>query len=407
MGLISKVSLKNFKCFREKIDLPINQGTYFIGINNAGKTAVLNAVKFFFDSSLFDDESFLNRTTYLAKKGGYNRSEITLTFDLSSVINKALKSKLIKFFSGTNAVIKKSIIFSSDSRQITSFYTIREKDYDFEQIDENIRKLLRSVKIIYIHPQEGRELLLNAQDKLRARLLANWGRGARLSHSIKELQDKWIALREQARSYLSGSLTDSLQKMWPGSEASIDLPKDVKDIVAISDITFKSHTSFPDIELTAQGTGAQATILYLTHFLLDSDRSLHRGEYHPIWLLEEPESFLHADLIAKFAAQMNSELWLRNIQMLVSTHSPIILAASRLGEKSIIWNLINEYRLKEGKGVDEWSPEQIEDIGKIMGDANFHVYFNAAKRGPLYLLKTLENLRRQNLRRQVFLLKKD
>ncbi|MDD3285047.1 MAG: AAA family ATPase [Patescibacteria group bacterium] len=392
MPLINKISIKNFKCFRNKIDIPLNQGSYLIGANNAGKTAVLNAINFFFDSSLFFDESFLNRTNYLAKKSGYNKSEITLSFDLSYISNSSLKNKLVKFFSSEMATIKKVIIFSPDSGSINLSYDIKGNNYTYDDLNENVKKMISSVKIVYIHPQEGRELLLNAQNKLRTRLLANWGRNAKLSHSIKDLQDKWSVLRKQAREYLSGSLSNSLQNMWPGGSAYIDLPKEISDIVAISDITFKGNISLPDINLTAQGTGAQTTILYLTHYLLDSDRSLHRGEYHPIWLLEEPESFLHADLIAKFASQLNSESWMSNIQVVVSTHSPILLSVSRMGKNLVSWSLLDNYEPQISKNVIDWSHEEIFNVGKKMGDPNFSVYFSVSQNGPIVFLEDKKDI---------------
>jgi len=379
MNLISKVAIKNFKCFRERIEIPLDRGAYLIGVNNAGKTAVLNAINFFFDNSVFSDESFLNITEYLAKKAGYNRSEITLFFNLNSVTSKALRNRLIKIFSSDTAAIKKNIIFTPDAGRFSFNYIIKGDSFNYDELDDSIKKLLKSVNLIYIHPQEGRELLVNAQNKLRKRLLANWGRGARLSHSIRDLQEKWGELRKQAREYLSKSLSENLQDMWPGSRASIDLPRDVRDIVAISDITFKGDPSLPDVDLTAQGTGAQTTILYLTHYLLDSDRSLHQGEYHPVWLLEEPESFLHADLIAKFGIQLNSQGWLNNIQMVVSTHSPVLLATSRLSKESIVWNVFDNHGLKKSKKVDEWDDKEIDEIGKLMGDQNFQVYFASTK----------------------------
>jgi AAA15 family ATPase/GTPase len=382
MNLLNNIKIKNFKCFRTQTKIPLSQGSYLIGINNAGKTAILNAINFFFDNSTYSDDIFLNRTEYLAKKAGYNRSEIAIYFDLNNIDSVALKRKLLKTFGSEAGLVevKKNITFTPDSKKMSFSYEINGNDpVDYDDLDPDIRKLLESIKITYIHPQEGKELLLKAQAKLKERLLANWGRNAKLSHSIKELQEKWNILRGQAHTYLSTSLTESLQKMWPGSQAAIDLPKDIKEIVGISDINFKSNSILPEIELTSQGTGAQTAILYLAHYLLDSDRSLHRGEYHPIWLLEEPESFLHADLILKFADDINSNTWLKNIQMVISTHSAILLAASRLGGENVTWNFIQNYSLKGSKKVDKWSEEEIENIGHVMGDANFHAYFSASK----------------------------
>lgn len=90
----------------------------------------------------------------------------------------------------------------------------------------------------------------------------------------------------------------------------VDLPEKVVDVIAVSEILFKGSSDLPDVSLTSQGTGAQSTILYQTHFLLDSDKTLHRGFYYPIWLVEEPESFLHVDIIFKLGYLLCSDIWL-------------------------------------------------------------------------------------------------
>lgn len=380
MSLLTGIKVRNFRCFRDEIDISLTECNYFVGANNAGKTAVLNAINYFFDNSLYTDETFLNKTEYIAKKEGYNRCDITVKFDLTKLTSVELKRRLIKHFNDDIAVVRKSVVFSPIARRFTYAYRANGVVYDsFESLDVDIKKMINSVAVTYIHPQEGKQLLDNAQDKLKQRLLANWGRNPRLSHSIRDLQEKWEDLSGQAQSYLSSSITDNIQKMWPGSSISIDLPKDIKDIVAISDITFQGSSILPEVELTSQGTGAQSSVLYTAHYLLDSDRSLHRGEYHPIWLLEEPESFLHADLVTKFGLEINSEAWLANMQIFIATHSPLMLATSRSGENKATWNLLRNYNIQKTKKVEEWKAEEIEDIGRIMGDLNFHVYFSVLK----------------------------
>ena len=217
--------------------------------------------------------------------------------------------------------------------------------------------------------------------------MANWGRGSNITQSIKKLQDEWDELRDKTKTYLSGSLTDSLQKMWPDSEVSINLPKNIREIITVSDINFSDYKGAPEIELTSQGTGAQSTILYLTHFLLDSDRTLHRGEYHPLWLLEEPESFLHVDLLANLAKQLNSKKWLNNIQMVISTHSPVLLAGSRVAKEKIIWSTLSEHGSNFNKPTIEYSDDEVKEIGKMMGDPNFFAYFLAAKNETLIFIE--------------------
>ena len=349
MHLLRKITITNFKGFREETTLDLSDGSYFCGANNSGKTSILNAINFFFDESLFNDESFINKTSFLSKKANSNRVEIIIEFDLEMLHTKVAKQRLIKTY-GKSLRISKQITVTTDTKMISFLYSVNGGKF-YDTLPSDVEKLIKSVKITYLHPQEGQDLLLNAQKKLRQRLLANWGRGSNITQSIKQLQKAWDELRNKSRDYLSKALTDDIQNIWPSSEVLVNLPKDIKDIIAVSDIKFIGYKNAPDIELMLQGTGAQSIILYLIHFLLDSDRSLHRGEYHPIWLIEEPESFLHADLIAKLTLELNSEKWLGNIQMMISTHSPILLAGSRIAEEKITWTILENYSIKNNKKV--------------------------------------------------------
>jgi predicted ATPase len=395
MPLLKKVAVKNFKCFRRLTKIDLEQSTYFVGINNSGKTALLSAIHCFFDSSAFFPE-YLNKTTFASRKGGYNRSDIAITFDLSLVTRQARKEHMTSRF-GSSLEIKKSFTFREASRTVVEEYYIKTKPYTFDTLDEDVQKLLRSVSISYIHPQEGQQLLEKAQEKFKERLFSNWGRHASVSKRLKGLQQQWDDLRRTANSYLSAALTQSLQRMWPQSSTRVNLPEKIKDIVAVSDITFKSSQKLPEVTLTSQGTGAQSTILYQTHYILDSDRSLHRGMYFPVWLLEEPESFLHADIAVKLGKLLNSDEWLKSIQMVISTHSPIILASSHQNQERTYWVVMNNHNVEKQKLAKNVSDKEIASIGQMMGDTNFDVYFAASSKNPLVFLEDERELTMQRV----------
>ncbi len=384
MHLLTKISVKNFRGFRNKTTFNLEDSSYFVGPNNSGKTTVLNAIRFFFDDNFFIDENFINKTAFLSKGKKTNQAEITIEFNLDNLTVKNFKKSLIKKYNSLLSV-SKIISISTETKAVSMLYEINNIPHD--NLPEEISRLIDSVKITYLHPQEGKELLHNAQEKLKQRLLANWGRNSNISTSIKDLQKAWDDLRGKTNKYLSGALTENLQNMWLGSSVTINLPRNIKEIIGVSDISFLGYEGAPEIDLTLQGTGAQATILYLTHYLLDSDRSLHRGEYHPLWLIEEPESFLHADLLASLTKQLNSDRWLENIQMAISTHSPVLLAGTRLAGEKVNWTVLQKYIVKYNKLPQDYSVEEIEELGQMMGDPNFYAYFTIFQNKKLIFLE--------------------
>lgn len=381
---------RNFKCFRDLAEIRLNQGTYLIGPNNAGKTAVLQAISCFFDSGAYSP-AFLNRTELSSRKAGFNRTDITLTFDLKLVTGRVRHERMTSRY-GSQLEITKSFTWRELSDNVLISYTIEGDTYDFEGLDNDIKHLLNSIAISYIHPQEGAELLRKAQEKFKKRLFHNWGRHSSVSDRLASVQHSWDELRNTANAYLSRTLTERLRDIWPQSDVKIDLPSRLEDIVAISEISFRSSPNLPEMSLTSHGTGAQSTILYQTHYVLDSDRSLHQGMYFPIWLLEEPESFLHADIAFQLGRLLASSEWQSNIQMIISTHSPIILAGSRHNPETKKWVLIDKYEAKIDRSVDAVSDADIANIGQVMGDSNFDAYFTGAGQGPLVLIEDARSL---------------
>ena len=396
MGIIKSITVRNFRGIRQEISIPLTQATYLVGPNNSGKTTILSALHCFVESSAFSPD-YLNKTERAGKKEGSLRSDIALTFDLALVTGKERKKRMTDLY-GSDLTIRKSFTWREISRTTQVNFLLQGKASSFDELPSDVQALIHSLTVSYIHPQEGAELLRKAQDKFKQRLFANWGRHQSVAEKLKTVQSDWDELRKTASSYLSAALTERLRSIWPDSTTKVDLPERIEQIVAISDIAFRSSPSLPEVTLPHQGTGAQAAILYQTHYILDSDRSLHRGMYFPIWLLEEPESFLHGDIALQLANLIASDDWLANIQMVISTHSPIILSASRRNAASASWVAFEQHSVVLQKGVDEIDDDSIKRIGSMMGDANFDVYFDVAQRGEIIFLEDSRPLTADRLR---------
>lgn len=388
MTLITKVSVQNFKCYRKMQHFELGQSNFFIGANNAWKSAVLKAIHCFFDENQYQLE-FLNKNEFRSRLKNYNKTTVGITFDLKMIHTKSIRENLKKEYWET-LTIYRNFTYKENTNLIYNDYEIKWKDFSKDELSSDIEKLLSKIIVSYIHPQEAKELMQKAQEKLKSRLLSNWWRSPDLATNLNKLQDEWTKLRKLANTYLSKWLTDSLQNIWPWCQTNVDLPEQIEQIIWVSEINFRGSVDLPVVSLTSQWTGAQSTILYQTHYLLDSDKTLHRGFYYPIWLIEEPESFLHADIIFKLGHLLCSDRWLDNIQMMISTHSPLLLSTSKSNEWRIKWFLINEHSILKNKKVSEWNIEEIKEIWEIMGDPNFDVYLQSSDKQPIIIEDTRE-----------------
>lgn len=114
-----------------------------------------------------------------------------------------------------------------------------------------------------------------------------------------------------------------------------------------------------------------------------------------MFLLEEPESFLHADVLVKQAIELSSIDWLNNIQLFVTTHSPLFLAKSRQNMNFINWTLLENSNVSISKKLNEWTENDIKQIGIFLGDPNFEVYFYSSAKEKMFFLEDKKELTRK------------
>lgn len=362
--------------------------TYLIGANNSGKSAVLHALREFFSHTTISKEDF-NNTELRSKQAGHNKCEIEVSFNLSKVKKESQKLRELKKEYPQGLTVRKIYTYKDSTSEIEVLYEIPRLDTNEEpeipiepaavqyiEIPENIRWFLSKHTISYIHPQDSDKLLVEAESKLRKRLINTFGKGASFIKKMKDLEESWRALKEDASKSLSENLTTALQTVWSDATAKVDLPEKIQDVLAISSISFRQSPAQPEILLSRQGNGVQAAVLFQAHYILDSDKTAHHGFHQPIWLVEEPETFLHADIALKLGQMLTSEEWLSNIQILATTHSPLILAASNQNKKNCSWTLIKNFTCAFEKTVENITREEISEISSEIGDTNLDIYLD-------------------------------
>jgi predicted ATP-dependent endonuclease of OLD family len=145
MPPLKSVEVRNFKCFRKPTQVTFGQATYLVGINNSGKTALLEALHCFFDSAAYRPD-LLNKTELAARQEGYNRTDITVTFDLTPATGKQRKRRMLAAF-GNDLAVTKSFTYREVSRTTVIEYSIDDEILDFENLDADVQSLLRAVAI--------------------------------------------------------------------------------------------------------------------------------------------------------------------------------------------------------------------------------------------------------------------
>ncbi|ORB29503.1 hypothetical protein BST38_14810 [Mycolicibacterium parafortuitum] len=178
---------------------------------------------------------------------------------------------------------------------------------------------IRAVRFVYV-PNHARpaDLIRRELTPLRSNLVSRLrSTKAYRESSVDELFTELTAMGER----MFGEVSRAVSRGLPGVGIEPDLPADFADLVfnlGVRAATTGDVARAPEFE----GSGAQS--LLLLHVLNLADRT-HRGNgfgwiQASVWAVEEPESFLHAGLRARFSQDLRDYAADPKRQIFVTTH---------------------------------------------------------------------------------------
>jgi putative ATP-dependent endonuclease of OLD family len=348
---LSMITIENFRCFGEGDDLfelPLRLGlTALVGENEAGKTAVIDAIRFVFGTT--DQERYWLQDSDFRKDG-----------------DSFLEIKIVCKFEGLNAREKRTFVeyltYGEHAEDEPTFYInwtakdtgdiVKGRPYRRIQVHSGeqgngptiapeLRDLLR---VTYLQP------LRNADQALSA------GRGSRLAqilrHSDKirngrDACDPATPLEKQELSVLgiSNLVNDLL-----GKQAGVTGTRDEID-TNLEELSLRGDTLKSNIKVGGAPSPPDARVRELLQKLdlrLDGEGNVGLGsnnllfmacellllsqenEGNNMLLIEEPEVHLHAQRQLRVMKFMQEQTKEKGMQIIVTTHSPNLASAIKL-----------------------------------------------------------------------------
>lgn len=287
---ISRVKVKNFRNIKSEIIVDFNKLLVIIGPNNAGKTNFLKAIKLFFDSYENTIYSIDNDLPF-----GINNEQtsITVTFSLLEKRDQNLLKKYQELSSllegekeSDNNNINLYLFFSSSGRPTYRFFTNdkvqSQKREQYRNLQDNlVSEFLSKFSCKYI-PSEK-----NATHLYEEFFLPHLRK-----YIGNELQSQ-VKIVEKALENVSENIVESL------FGAGI---KDINCSLSLPNNSFSKTLSKFDFfiddgqrtSFNRKGSGIQAAIsLACFNWITNQESSIGKNV---IWLIEEPESYLHPAL---------------------------------------------------------------------------------------------------------------
>lgn len=376
---IANLYIENFRSVRS-LSIDLDDTTLFIGPNNAGKSAILEAVRIalsrrwgqrgtgFTEEDVHrEDDSTDPRTappvriqfTFRESTPDEWPEDMVTELEDIVVLNSAGLNQIVlairyswnteteafeptwEFLNpdGQPLQLRRRSINLSGFYDYVWFYwlgALRDAEDEFAARSRNWGGLLRSAKI----PPELESEIKQTLDDLDGKILASDPRFRRIADTL-------------------GRATEIAIESTPGAARLRMLPLDVWDMLSRAGVVLRNEDVRPWLSLTHHGQGLQSLSVI---FLLQAAVAQHlleeeRQGVEPIFAIEEPEAHLHP--------QAARTLWPRisalSGQKLVTTHSPFFVQNVPLHNLRLIRlvsGLTESYSLKRHIGSDlPWTTE--------------------------------------------------
>ena len=383
---IKKVKLKNFRCYYEETEISIDDLTVFVGENDSGKSAILEALDIFFNEgegvakfesndrsirAAEDEEVIISvafsfpetgkividktvqvspKEEYLLNKEGY--LEIMKVFKDKPKPNEIylrcyypanddfLKDLLRKKIDELRKFTDEKGIHCEDRRKaselrraIINWYgekeelrkeeiSIRINEEGLKEIWPCIKNYLPSYNLFKVDRTN-----LDENEEIQDPLKSEIQRVIKTEQISKQLKDVEKEILEACRSKADRTL-QKLQIINPQIAAALQpqIPSELKWEAVFKQISLISDEGIP---FNKRGSGVRRLIL-LCSLLAEAEESRRKSEEdhqkasNPtiVYAIEEPETSLHPDWQKKLVEAVSTLVERGDIQILLTTHSP-------------------------------------------------------------------------------------
>lgn len=416
---IKKVILKNFRGYRDKTVIEIDDLTVFVGKNDVGKSTILDALDIFFNEGkgvVKIDKDDLNKQ---AEKNGEKEIEIGIIFtELPSeiivdatvpvtlqdefLLNEEGDLEIYKVFK--DGKLKETYILAKHPANddfiknllLTPISRLKEYVEQHNLLCEDKRKaslLRKSIRnsynnIVYENiklptDKEGtREIWSKLQNYLPVYALFKSDRTN--TDENMEVQDplksavKEVLKKEDIQTKLDGIAEEVRRIVTEIAKATLEELKKINPHVAkqlkpyIPDVTklkwsdvFKkiSIVSDDDVPLNKRGSGVRRLVL-LSFFAAEAERrKREKNAVHVIYAIEEPETSQHPDhqrLLIKNFIELSQT---GNTQIFLTTHSTSLTSLLPIDSLRLVYKDNNKTVVKSGKDDPNILLDIVESLG--------------------------------------------
>lgn len=309
---VESIKIKNFRTIDDDLTIEMDNGLTIVGPNSSGKTNILKAIEMFFTG-------FENRSQYILARDLPHKQENGQTSLTGTFIIEGNDIEIRDTYNNINNCLE---VPKSSTNKINIYLT-------FTRAGNPVYRLFVGDK----HKQEKKDEFNQYQRELLILIIAAFE-----CHYVPSAKSINSLYQELLLPYIKGYISSKLQEKVDDINSGL---KEISDIIdkqlenvgldhikshfkipndSLNELisTFEYHLSDPvKTEIDRKGMGIQSAAIFAAFTWITQEE--HKLGKRAIWLIEEPESYLHPELASSCYAMLKDIS--EKTHLITSTHS--------------------------------------------------------------------------------------
>lgn len=367
--LISSINISNFKSCKE-VKVNLSNYTPFVGYNNAGKSNILNSIKWFIEGGKLEPNCFNDESKPI---------EVVVEIEgLSEKILEGLDSKqrasLTPYIVNGKISVKRVLEKPRGKKADQKYYVLdqsgsREWKVNPNGIEAGIRIIFPDV--IQVGAMDNSEedvtkfKTSNTIGKIISLIMSpiETAHGAEIQSALESVKEKLHVDGKQRAEEIKMFDTQAskiLEEFFPGIAVKLHVPTpQIKDLFKTG--TIKVFENLDQKDFSQLGHGTQRSIqMALLRYLSEIQQATEEEKTKTLLLIDEPELYLHPQAVEHLREALK-KLSHEGFQVLFSTHS------AQLIDESTISGAVLVRKSKEGGTfIRKTIKEAVEEVVKTL-----------------------------------------
>lgn len=347
--ILSEITIRNFKSIRNET-FELSAFTPLVGYNNAGKSNMLEAIKWLLRKTALSDTSFNDTAIPVEMEGVISGITEAILDQLPENQRTSIQPFLISDSLSIKRVQPQPNVGVAQIRLLVkdpaNIGTANEWRANPTGLDQAIQALFPEP--IHIGAMENAEEDVSKSKNTTTigKLLAEIIGPIQTSYStqvqtaldgIKDLLDADGTSRAAELNAFDAAVNGKVESFFPGVNIKVHVPTpELKEVFSKGTIKVFENLNPAGRDVSALGHGAQRSIqMALVCHLADIKRDSGEQASNTILLIDEPELYLHPQAIEVLRDALKT-LSTQGYQVIFSTHSPFMITSKDVGNTLLI-----------------------------------------------------------------------